>query len=227
MTAILEAPICVEENKHQCERCFIVGSGPSLDDFDLSKIGKEYVFCLNASITLFANSHRHPNAWWVVHDRRAILEIAPKLEDWHRWKIITHNKPWTALKDIGIRGGVNALIYPQHKIIHTRTVAEDAIQIAEYMGFDEAYLVGIDCGVRDNRPYAKALSWKECHFYDPKDPPANGISKSGISMAIAIENLKKELDPRFKVYNTSPICREIFPHADFNEVIARRPSKKI
>jgi hypothetical protein len=225
VTMLVESPIYASSNEFKGQRCWILGSGPSLDAIDLKKIGNDHILALNAAVTLVADSRRHQNVWWVYRDVRIVNEVFPVLWKcpWRNWRVITHKRAFAALRDTGVwrHRSCRAFIYPIEAIIHQKTVAEDAIQLAAILGFSEAYLVGIDCAAKDGKPYAKSLTWKECHFVDPKKPPVTEPMACK-SMAAGLEALKSKLNGTIKVFNTSPIAPPIFPKIDFEEAVALR-----
>jgi hypothetical protein len=210
-------------NKFTGQKCWLVGSGPSLDILNPSRLGRANIFALNAAITLFANVGRHKNAYWLFRDRRVIREVAPRLKSWRRWRVITHLTAYHSLRDSAGFKRINSMAYTFNKdaFIHKRTVVEDALQILVILGFSEVYLLGIDHRIINNKPYAEALKWKECFFYNPKKPPPSGKSIALQSMVEAMKDIKPHLG-KMKVFNTSPYYPEpVFEHVGFEEALGR------
>lgn len=219
MSACIETPFALMHGKGAGQNCWIVGSGPSLDVLPWKNIPKEdYVFCLNASITLFMDIGRFPNAWWFYRDRRICREIGTRLNPWRRFKIFTTRKGFLQARDCRLlhMKNVQAVIYEDKALIHERTVVEDALQLIRDMGFSECTLVGIDHCVVNGVPYAKDLMWKDCHFYSnkgneqPEFQPIEAMIKS-------MENIKPKLGD-LRVFNASPYYpREVFPARSIEE----------
>jgi hypothetical protein len=227
MSMSVESPIDIQCGKHTGERCWVVGSGPSLDKVNLRRLPRtEDVYALNATITLLTS---HPRAWWFFRDRRICFEIGPqRLASWKRWRVVTHRKALEMVKDRRMipRGrSMVAYLYNQDSIIHRRTVLEDTLQIVKFMGYDEVVLVGIDHAIINDCPYAKALAWKDCHFHNPN--PDGGVKgvKPIEAMVAAMEQLAPTLAP-LRVVNTSrSYPRKVFEYKSFKAVLrAREPA---
>ncbi len=54
-------------NKYKGHRCFILGNGPSMNQLDLSKLGDEYVFCVNEFVRHEQIKNVNPN-FYVLAD---------------------------------------------------------------------------------------------------------------------------------------------------------------
>jgi hypothetical protein len=225
MTALITDSIFGLQNRYEGQRCWVVGSGPSLDGLDLSRLGDENVIALNAAITLFQDRRRHPNTWWMIRDARAYDEVYPRLGKLRFLKLIVSQKGYKRFKESGIWKQLSgqAFVFDVARYIHRRTVAEDAIQIAAYMGFEEVNLLGIDCAIRDNQHYAKALSWKDCHFHDERADVVVGV-RPVQAMVDALAALPKDLGELLpKVYQASPLFPAgTYEHRSFENGLAAR-----
>jgi hypothetical protein len=187
---------------------------------DVSELRDKTVFAVNAAITLFTEK-KFKDAWWIFRDRRIVRQIGNRLDRWKRWKVITHKAGHLTLKDVVGHASKNMVVYLYNKdaLIHRRTIIEDALQLIHMLGFKQVNMAGIDHAVVDNKPYAKALSWKECFFYDPKKPPESGKSVAMGSMVDAMEQILPEVKG-LKIVNTSPYYpKPIFEHAEFSDLI--------
>ena len=197
-------------------RCFIVGSGPSLDDLDLASLRGQVVWALNASATLFDD---RPGLFWLLRDRRAIREILPRLAHWKRMRVVTHVKAFSQI-ETDTQKPRHAYVYEERSVVHTRTIAEDALQLARRAGCSDAVLVGVDCKAPPGRPYAKALDWKDCAWYDRKDPVPE--SKACASMRRALADLATSgVLGDFPVYSAS-VSLDVFPHLEYAHAVAGR-----
>jgi hypothetical protein len=146
-------------NKHKGERCFILGSGPSLNKTDLSKIKGEYVFGCNKIYKL----KNIDFSYYVVSDvfvwekrTDVFLNMSIPLflagsaardfiQKEGKYQKNTKNTI-LPLQDVGRmkeKGKIATDI--TNGIYWAETVIIEAIQIAYYMGFKEVCLLGCDC----------------------------------------------------------------------------------
>ncbi|GAB4534237.1 MAG: hypothetical protein Tsb0014_20290 [Pleurocapsa sp.] len=168
------------KNKHQGQRCFIIGNGPSIKQQDLTLLKDEWTFCVNYF-------YKHPQ----------ITEIRPKYYGLIDPKLITGEWPISMIEEIvnscpGTQLLMNAkyqdspIIVNQcqnlpiywlynNQFLHegfscssdltkglgSSTVITSCLFAAIYMGFSEIYLLGLDCdGIfRD-------LVDQSSHFYE-------------------------------------------------------------
>jgi hypothetical protein len=196
------------------KRVFVVGSGPSLDRTDLGLLRNRPILALNAAYSLFTSRKDYPDAWWVVRDRRAIGQVLPRLEA-EGVKVIT---TLSCLDEISGRARkplrtVHAYVFGEKRILHDRTIATDALQIARVAGASDALLVGVDCHAPPGQPYAEKLSWKPCAWYD-RDKPVTE-SKACASMLEAMRRLASggKLGS-FPVFSASATC-DAFPFLEY------------
>lgn len=161
-------------NKFSGRRCFIVGSGPSLNYFDEGRIVNEPVIAINSAIerVTFAD-------YSVIGDTTA----ANKLADLCNTLFTTgksNNLPkhyLVSLLDLGIWKNKQVGVYGFSEDITTgvycgNTSAYIALQVACYMGFKEIYFVAVDlddyCGNTHfdgtyNESGDRQLWFKECN----------------------------------------------------------------
>lgn len=209
-------------------RLWIAGAGPTLDDVDLSLLKDDIVFALNASIVKFTDN---PNTWWFFRDSRVLEECEPRLIKlkWKLWKVITTTRSLERVvhRDLHKKGiNVKAFYYDERSVNHVKTVLEDALQVADSLGFRECYLVGVDHAIRNFKPYAESLMWKTCHFYNipvlkKKGLPLKPVSKPLTRMAMAMKSLLPTLS--MQVYNTSTIYpARVFEMVDYAEAASKK-----
>ena len=221
---MIESPFRLLVGTKRGQRAWLVGSGPSLDVVPWKDIPKDdHIFCLNASIIIFLDIGKFPNAWWLYRDRRICNEIGDRLNPWKRFKILTTRKGFYQARDTRLLRQKNAAIhiFDENTLIHERTVAEDALQLVHAMGFYEVNLVGIDHCVVQGKPYAKMLSWKQCYFYGRKEenPPERHSIRAMVDAMKGIKNHIEGLD----VFNTSPFYpEEVFPYRSIEDALACR-----
>ena len=150
-------------NAHEGERCFIIGTGPSLNDTNVSLLRNETTFGVN---TLYTGLDRFRISWnyYCVSDKvvwrrhwRDILELDTKL-------FLSDAAADETLRHIAhYREHLGQPVYFVRRRNHTGYLSEiskdiakgmywggtviiDAcLQIAYYMGFKDVYLLGCDC----------------------------------------------------------------------------------
>jgi hypothetical protein len=151
------------KDKHKGERCFVIGNGPSLKDTDLTLLRNEFTFGLNRIYLLF-DRIGFPTSYFVSVNRLVVEQCArdiaelpcPKFISWHARDLIEFTDDMmfvlpksgpTFYADItrGVWGGA--------------TVTYVALQIAYYLGFQKAILVGVDHSfTTEGRPHATVVS---------------------------------------------------------------------
>jgi len=200
---------------------WLMGSGPSLDLFDLNLLRDQCVFALNAAITLISNN-KFKNAWWIFRDVRICHQLGKKLDQWRSWRVITHLRGYHEMRDVMNLKMKNVVAYLYNKdgITHERTIIEDALQLLKFIGISQVNLIGIDHCVVKNQPYARDLMWKECFFYDPKKPHPEREIAPVQAMINSMINLKPKLN-NLKIYNTSPYYpdKSVFEFRDFKSLV--------
>jgi len=143
--------------------CFIVGSGPSLDNIDAEKTTAGHpVFAINASITLFKT------ATWIFKNMNARDQALPHINpSWQPKRIFTREanvtrfKAWDGTETIGFNE-LQGEAYGKH------TSATSAAKVALHLGYRTIYLLGMDCRETPGIPYAKALQFQNCIYTTPE-----------------------------------------------------------
>ena len=139
---------------HKGERCFIIGTGPSLTIADLEKLHDEYTFGTNRIYELFCKTTWRPT-YYVNQDHTLIKELYTKIDaieaelkfipvdyrnllsgDNYRYFVLRHKDFFPNRAPFSFD--------PSKFIAQGFTVTYGAIQIAVYMGFKEIYLLGVD-----------------------------------------------------------------------------------
>ncbi len=146
------------ENRHQGGRCFIIGNGPSLKDTDLSKVQGEFTFGLNRIYLLFPELG-FPTTYLVSVNELVLEQCAADLRALELPKFIT----WRARRWFG--GDPHAIFLDSDytgpedfspdltgRIFEGFTVTYVALQVAYYMGFDRAILIGVDHSFQSQGP---------------------------------------------------------------------------
>lgn len=159
-------------NKHQKERCFIIGNGPSLNEMDLSLMRDDITFAFNAFYLAFNRIDFMPTYYCVTdrlpaednadvlnglegtikvfpHDLRYCLKPTPNtiyvFFDRYYLDRTSAQFPWFSKDLVQCAFAGN-------------TVAYLALQAAYYMGIQEVYLIGVDLSYQlpdEERDYHK------------------------------------------------------------------------
>lgn len=135
---------------HLGERCFILGNGPSLQYTDLSRLDSEFTFGVNRIYLLFRERKFIPtyfaaiNALVVEQCARDIdaLEM-PRFITW-RARDWLNDDPSTIYLDTDYTGDEDFATDLASRVYEGGTVTYVALQLAFWMGFDEAILIGVD-----------------------------------------------------------------------------------
>lgn len=140
-------------NKHRGGRCFLVGNGPSLTLSDLELIRNEYSFGCNKVYLIFDRTNWRPTYYFVtdnVFSGQALTEIRAAFSG-----VMFSNNAFD-----GVRQQEKRLVYVHtltrdvysvhgnpldYYVSSQATVMTYMIEMAMYMGFEEIYLLGVDC----------------------------------------------------------------------------------
>jgi len=150
------------QGRYRGRRCFIMGTGPSINRMDLGLLAEDYVWGLNKCYLLFPRIKWRPS-FCVAVDTRVVPDIAREL------RRLIHNMPETTFffpvqfrEQLILRSGANVYWYREVRLDETnlpdgmftrdaskwvasvRTVTIAALQLAVYLGFNPIYLIGCD-----------------------------------------------------------------------------------
>ncbi len=162
------------KNIHKGERCFIVGTGPSLKMEDLEKIKGEYSFSVNSIVLSFSDTTWRPT-YYAIGDSFGYEKLKMAIREANMPTIFCgiSNKVMTPKMDVGfIPYPVNLLdhgkMIPEHinkfggdafKVVYDgHSITYSAMELAVYMGFKEIVLLGIDCDYSKAVNHIKAYS---------------------------------------------------------------------
>lgn len=183
------------KNLYKGKRCFIIGNGPSLKHYDLSKLSDEYVFTVNNMMTTDYFKILKPNFHMFFDPGfyNYFFHIDPKNdEEKNKMKAIRksmeHDPNMIYFSSFRLKSTFKKL-FPKlnsYFLLNNKTFTPHlkkpskisrntpayqnviiyAINIAFYMGFDEIYLLGVDMtGFLEYYEYNK-LNDQWGHFYD-------------------------------------------------------------
>ncbi|MEH7401756.1 6-hydroxymethylpterin diphosphokinase MptE-like protein [Gottfriedia acidiceleris] len=216
------------KNIHKGERCFIVATGPSLLNSDLEKLKNEITFSMNSIFLAFEETDWRPT-YYGIQFTDLFKKYKNKIDHLDvRYKFIANviSKQFDVSDDY--------YIYPldllnhnmKHKRFHTKfsddayaviydgyTITYSLIQLAVYMGFNEIYLIGVDCN------YSKD---KINHFKDYNLVDSNYTSTS--EKMISAYNIAKEYADchNIKIFNaTRGGMLEVFERVDLDVVLEK------
>ncbi|GAP13796.1 uncharacterized protein conserved in bacteria [Longilinea arvoryzae] len=136
--------------KHAGQRCFIMGNGPSLRNTDLSKLRGETTFGLNRIYLAFPELGFSTSYLVAVND--LVLEQCqadfralsmPKFITWRERKALSGD-PNTIFVDTDFTGEENFNGDATGRLFEGFTVTYVALQLAFFMGFKQAILIGVD-----------------------------------------------------------------------------------
>ena len=182
-------------NAYNGKRCFVLGNGPSLKHYDLTKLSEEYVFTVNNMMTTDYFKVVKPNFHlffdpkffsFFFHlnpknddEKNKMKSIRKSLEQYPKMVCFSSYR----LKSIFIKlfPSLNSHYLFNNKIytsslkktsiLHRNTPAFQnvityAINIALYMGFEEIYLLGVDMTGFLEYYEHNAIKDQGGHFYD-------------------------------------------------------------
>ena len=135
-------------NRHQGQRCFIIGNGPSLNRMDLRPLANEFTFGLNRIYLLF-DEIGFVTTYYVSVNRLVIGQCASEIQNLPTTKFICWRaRRWVHAgpKLFFIRSIAEPCFMPDIRrgVWQGATVTYVAMQIAYYMGFDQVILIGVD-----------------------------------------------------------------------------------
>lgn len=148
---------------HAGERCFCIGTAPSLTLEDIELVKDEYSFSCNSIIKLYDKTKWRPT-YFMMFDPLfySLFHKEIRRED---YKQIFYNKtqiPSIAFDGVGIKGSPEHLVREympnqkkkpflpfstdlMKKLVIGQSTIHSAVALAVWMGFKEIYLLGVDC----------------------------------------------------------------------------------
>lgn len=137
-------------NKHQGERCFILGNGPSLKNTDLSLLKNEITFGMNRIYLIFPEIG-FPTSYYLAINTLVIEQCAneimaleiPCFVSWRGRKWL-RSDPDIIYLDTDYTPPPTFSADVAGRVFEGSTVSYAAMQLAYHMGFEEVILVGVD-----------------------------------------------------------------------------------
>ncbi|MCJ7518110.1 MAG: DUF115 domain-containing protein [Anaerolineaceae bacterium] len=136
-------------NRHQGERCFVIGNGPSLQNTDMTKLRNEYTFGLNRIYLMFEELGFSTSFFVSINDlviEQSAADIQalkiPKFVSWRSRKWLTPQDDLFYLYTTytGPKFARNVA----GRMWEGATVTYVALQLAYYFGFSKVILIGVD-----------------------------------------------------------------------------------
>lgn len=192
------------QNIHEGKRLFVLASGPSLSDLDLSPLQRRIVMGLNRSFLAYPDTHYH-----CCMDKR-LFELYPAL--FEKTRYLFNIEGWSTgipLQLLGSEGFSDDLT---DGIYSGYTISYFALQVAQYMGFTEVVYLGLDL----------ANAQGQTHFFGTDFCSRNHEETEFPKMARMLESGVRKMQERgMKVYNCSPVCAlDCFTRISFEEAVA-------
>lgn len=213
------------ENKYLGRRCFIIGTGPSLSISDLKSLKGEITFGVNAICKIFYELGWE-TTFYGIQDYRAFKKLKKEIMDIKLSKIIISD--FILKKDKTMN---ETIVFPlnflNHNTYHNNysskfskdsfevvydgySIVYSMIQIAIYMGFEEIYLLGVDCNY-DLKDY-----YSINHNIEQENPKL-----AGYKMIEALKIIKNSIqNSEIKIYNASLGGKlDIFPRVKLEDIL--------
>lgn len=236
------------KNKFKGQRCFIIGTGPSLTTRDLEKLKGEVTFSLNSIYKLFDQTDWRPD-YYVNNDitlsykmtvsqdtRKRDLE---KCLDMYKFKQIflsssKYDEELSSKYDNITFLPAEDFLYQfvhrsnpkfskncSRKVYAYGTTVYLIFQLAVYMGFNDIYLLGTDCSYLSSNHHA--------YEGDHTDKLLYGNAEKARRLTAALEkgfNAIKKNQMKLKHVNVYNATRggnlELFPRVNLDELISRK-----
>ena len=191
------------KGRHKGKRLFILASGPSLGDVDLSRLDRRITMGLNRSVLVYPETYYH-----CVMDQR-LFELHGDLLKKTRQLFTVEGRPFGIhLKNRAAEGFSWNLT---QGIFTGYTIAYFALQLAVYMEFAEVFYLGLDLKHQG----------RSTHFFGRDEVSSNHENTEFpkmIRMLTQAMELLKECP--IKVYNCSPVSTlKCFPFMSYEEAV--------
>ncbi len=144
------------QNKHAGQRCFIIGNGPSLKKMDLSPLRNEFTFGMNRIYLLFPELG-FQTSYFVSVNCLVIEQFADEIANLPMPQFLSqrgqqHARFTERTMFLYPRAGYKFSHRPNWYIYEGPTVTYVALQLAYYMGFQQAILIGVDHNFQTKGP---------------------------------------------------------------------------
>ncbi len=224
------------KNIHKGERCFIIGTGPSLAPDDLDKLKDEITFASNRIYEAFSKTVWRPT-YYVNQDCKLIRKFAREIKEIRverKFLPIEARNLFLKEKDISYFVLRHKDFYPGDSDFSVRinrflgqgfTVTYGAIQIAYYMGFAKVYLLGIDhnYSISLNEKGVPVVRNEVKDYFEGSKASNEGLNLPRVTEStMAYLTARKFADShrRFAIYNATRGGKlEAFERVDLDEAL--------
>lgn len=216
------------KNKYDGERCFIIGTGPSLTVSDLELLNNEITFGVNSICKVIDQTKWRPT-FFGIQDKGVYEKLEKQIVDNFSDNVFVSDslcKKYNVPKNyICFPYTTNYKLYLNKYMEYSTKFSDDAycivydgwtivyslIQIAIFMGFKELYLLGCDCSY----PMGQKNHFIESGFVDRRE------YLNYEKMTTAYKEAKKYVDLHdIKIFNcTRGGMLEVFPRKSLEEVL--------
>lgn len=232
-------------NKHQGQRCFIVGNGPSLLPSDLDRLTNEMTFAANRIYHIYSKTAWRPTYYVSIDNDNLMAEMERIKKSGTYLKFINYKaKKYKRTKQDNIcylfysgkfgifkrNGYIGALSEDvSHHSNQFATVTATAIELAIFMGFTKIYLLGVDNSfvktIGKNGKIYVDKSMKSSYFKGMRDADGN-LADGGICCAdvyainVSYMRCKTYAETHgIKIYNATRGGKlEVFDRVDFDSL---------
>lgn len=227
------------KDQYKGKRCFLIGTGPSLRDEDVLTLRGEYTFAVNSFAKAINKLQFNPTFYGFIdkeclrlygddiinnkesiifYPRRTIFkeegyEKLLKMENAYEFLMLDPGNWINFVKKVpwGFSGDASKQVYWGFTVVYSM------LQIISYMGFDEIYLLGMDCS------YLPGVScYQDCRDSDKiQKGMADGNAVIGFikSYEYAKRYAKKH---NIRIYNATRGGKlEAFPRVDFDQIVKK------
>lgn len=203
------------KNIYKGNRCFIVGTGPSLSINDINKLSGEICFGVNTLYKYYSDTNWRANYYCVI-DPNTYKAISKDLLKHHNDTLfVAGNRVKVSDKRVNQFSlecsSFYKFEYPQlfdnvcnfsddlsNEIYDGASVVYAVMQIAVYMGFKEIILIGVDCN------YDKGMRLHNNKLEYDKNYKYNWTKQTGLTMIEGFKVAKKYADEHgIKIYNAT------------------------
>lgn len=225
------------KNIHRGERCFIVATGPSLRVEDLERLKGEITFGVNSIFKIYEQTDWRPT-YYALCDRKVfdqLLDSGNNLDFDHfslKKTILTDRVRIKRLKNLpnedrtiyvpfSYLNHLNTAIHVDQKystnplwgLYNAQTVTNFAINMAQYMGFSEIYLLGVDFNYTTG---AHHFDGSTCDYMLDEVIKQRTLDNTLDCYKMVYENTKKAGISVINVSRGSKL--RVFPIANFDEL---------